>query len=100
MRTARIEWSFLIALASGAVLAAEPPSVVNDSDAARTVRIQIPGAGRRAVEMYRYFDRDRPANASGFPVAARTLPPTDLAKGVTVELPSRGVAFLTTVAGN
>jgi hypothetical protein len=73
--------------------------VVNDSDVAESARIAIPGAGRRAVELYRYFDRDRPADANGFPVAAQTLPTTDLARCVTVELPSRGVVFLTTVAG-
>jgi len=71
--------------------------VVNDSDVAVTTRILIPGSERRAVEMYHYFDRDRPADANGFPVAAKTLPLTDLAHGVTVELPSRGVVFLATV---
>jgi hypothetical protein len=73
--------------------------VVNDSDTARSARILIPGAGRRTVELYHYFDRDRPADASGFPIPAQKLSSTDLAKGITVELPSRGVVFLATVSG-
>jgi hypothetical protein len=45
---------------------------------------------------YRYFDSDRPVDKDGYPVASETLPKADLDKGVNVEMPSRGVVFLTT----
>ncbi len=69
---------------------------VNDSDTARTVEVRVPGGGRKALEIYRYFDRDRPATADGFPEVSGRLPAADLAQGVKIELPSRGVVFLTT----
>ena len=46
--------------------------------------------------VYRYFDNDRPADKEGYPVPSATLPKADLAKGVKLEMPSRGVAFLST----
>jgi hypothetical protein len=70
--------------------------VVNESDAPRTVAIRVPGGGRHALDLYRYFDKDRPVTMEGFPVVFKRLAVTDLAKGVTVEMPSRGVIFLTT----
>jgi len=72
--------------------------LVNDSDAPRSVELRVPGGGRHAIETYRYFEKDRPATAEGFPAISRELPVTDLAKGLRVELPSRGVVFLTTAA--
>jgi hypothetical protein len=73
--------------------------VVNESDAARTVTVKVPGVARKAVEIYRYFDQDRPANELGYPVPSQKLANANLAAGVTLELPGRGVAFLTTAAG-
>jgi len=70
--------------------------VVNDADAGRTVKIRVPGGGRKALVIYRYFDGERPVDANGRPAAARKMAATDLARGVTVELPSRGVVFLET----
>jgi hypothetical protein len=70
--------------------------VVNDADQARTVKIVAAGGARKALTIYRYFDGDRRVDANGFPVPAQELPATDLAKGLTVELPSRGVVFVTT----
>jgi hypothetical protein len=72
--------------------------LVNDSDAKHTVTMRVPGGGRHAIAMYRYFDKDRPATAEGFPAVSRELPVTDLTKGLRIELPSRGVVFLTTAA--
>ena len=69
--------------------------VVNDSDTHRTVAVRVPGGGRHTMEMYRYFDKERPATAEGFPAVSRKLPATDLAKGLQIDLPSRGVVFLT-----
>ena len=70
--------------------------VVNDAHAARTVKILVPGGGRKALEIYRYFDGDRTVDDKGYPAGARKMAATDLAKGVTVELPSRGVVFVET----
>jgi hypothetical protein len=70
--------------------------VVNDADEARTVRVVVPGFGRRALTVYRYFDEDRPVDANGFPAASRELPTADLTRGINVEMPSRGVAFAAT----
>jgi hypothetical protein len=72
--------------------------LVNESDAPKTVTLKAPGAGRRTLTTYRYFDRERPVDADGFPVPAAKPAPADLAKGVNIELPSRGVVFLTSGA--
>jgi hypothetical protein len=73
--------------------------LVNDGDAPRTVALRVPGGGRHAIEMYRYFDKERPVDAEGLPAVSRKLPVTDLAKELRIELPSRGVVFLSSVAG-
>jgi hypothetical protein len=70
--------------------------VVNDSDEPRTFTVRAAGGGMPAMVSYRYFDNDRPVDKDGYPVASATLPKADLEKGVNVEMPSRGVAFLTT----
>jgi hypothetical protein len=57
--------------------------------------LRAPGGGRRDLTEYRYFDRERPADSAGFPVPSGKLPAADLSKGVRIELPSRGVVFLT-----
>jgi hypothetical protein len=68
--------------------------VVNDSEEARTIEVRVPGSGPRALQIYHYFEHDRPADTEGFPVAHATLLMADTAKGVHAELPSRGVVFL------
>jgi hypothetical protein len=70
--------------------------LVNDDDTARTVEVRVPGGGRRALDMYRYFDTERPVTAEGFPSVSKKVPATDLSKTLRVELPARGVVFLTT----
>lgn len=69
--------------------------IVNENDAPRTVAVRMPGARRQPLETYRYFDKERPVTAEGFPTVSGKLPGADLAKGLQVELPSRGVVFLT-----
>lgn len=74
--------------------------VVNNSDAPRRYRIVIPNARPAAsLTEYRYFDTERPSDTDGFPVPSRTLRGVRLASGLEVSLPSRGVVFLTTMAG-
>jgi len=76
-------------------------AVVNDSDAARTVRVIVPNAaGRASLREYHYFDADRPVGADGAPVAARVLSGVSLGAGLTVRLPSRGLVVLTTLGAS
>jgi hypothetical protein len=70
--------------------------LVNDTAEPRSLTVRVPGAGTRALVSYRYFDADRAVDRDGYPVASATLPKADLEKGVNVEMPSRGVVFLTT----
>jgi len=69
--------------------------LVNDTAEARTLTVRAPGGGTRAMVAYRYFDNDRAVDGGGYPVASATLPKADFEKGVSVEMPSRGVVFLT-----
>ncbi|MBZ5582128.1 MAG: hypothetical protein LAQ30_07965 [Acidobacteriia bacterium] len=69
--------------------------IVNDSGEARSVLVRAPAAGRKQLVMYRYFDGERPADQEGYPVDSGTLRNADLKAGAKVELPSRGVVFLT-----
>jgi len=69
--------------------------VVNESDTPCTVEVKAPGGGRKALEIYRYFDRERPATVEGFASASEKLPAIDMVKGVRIEMPSRGVVFVT-----
>jgi hypothetical protein len=68
--------------------------VVNDSGEPRTMMVRVPGAGRSAVDEYRYFAQDRPMDQNGYPVPARQVAARDLAKGIRIELPAEGVVFL------
>lgn len=71
--------------------------LVNDADRSCDITLRVAGAGSRALAVYRYFDKDRPADANGYPVPSATIiPAADLSKGLSVSLPGRGVVFLTT----
>jgi hypothetical protein len=70
--------------------------LVNSGDDARKVTLSVPGAGRKTLVKYHYFDTDRPSDTNGFPVPKETLPDADWEGGVTVTLPASGVLFLTT----
>ena len=75
-------------------------AVVNASDTPRTVRVVVPNAvGRAALREYHYFNSDRLHDEDGFPSVARVLPGVNLASGLTVRLPSRGLVLLTTLEG-
>jgi hypothetical protein len=70
--------------------------LVNDADEKRTVTMRIAGLASKKLVRYNYFDRDRPADRDGFPVAQKKKVKADGTGAVQVELPSRGVVFLTT----
>jgi hypothetical protein len=72
--------------------------VVNQAAAARAVRLKVAAGGRRALTVYHYFEADRPTDAEGFPRPAETRAEADLGAGLDVDLPGRGVVFLTTQA--
>lgn len=70
--------------------------LVNDADAPNSITIRMPQAGKQPLTRYHYFDNDRPADRDGYPQPKDILKKADLTRGVTVDLPSRGVVFLTT----
>ena len=73
-------------------------AIVNDSDTSRTITVAVPSVlGPLTLARYDYFDRDRPADANGFPVPAEVLDDAQLASGITIQLPSRGLVVLTSL---
>ncbi|MCP2337600.1 hypothetical protein [Actinomadura rupiterrae] len=67
-------------------------AVVNDTDQAHTVRLNVPGVTSSLLE-YRYFADDRPADAQGFPTPKRQAS----GPSFTADLPGRGVVIWTTL---
>jgi hypothetical protein len=73
-------------------------AIVNDSHAARTVKLAVPSvAGAVTLARYDYFRSDRPTDANGFPTAARILRGVELPRGLTIRLPSRGLVILSSL---
>jgi len=72
--------------------------LVNNADASRKVTVRMPSAkAALTLTRYHYFDGDRPVDEQGFAKAKDVLQNADLQRGVEVDMPSRGVVFLTTV---
>jgi hypothetical protein len=69
--------------------------LVNDADAAATIDLRIPGKKRKTVTVYHYFEADRRVDKDGYPIPASILKQADLNRGLTLDLPTRGVVFLT-----
>jgi hypothetical protein len=72
--------------------------LVNDEDASRTITLTAPSLGKQDLYQYNYFAADQPVDGNGFPVVKTTLTGADLVSGITIDLPTRGVIFLTTAA--
>ena len=68
--------------------------LVNNKDEVRSVKIAIPGAGHLTVAEYRYFENDRPVDAQGFAAPKTRTVDADLAGGISIVMPKRGVIFL------
>jgi hypothetical protein len=69
--------------------------LVNDEDSPRTVLVKTDEAHDSAtVDRYDYFDQNRPVDAHGFATPARVIKHADLAKGIEIDLPTRGVVIL------
>jgi hypothetical protein len=73
-------------------------AVVNDSDVPRSVVLAVP-AGTRPLTFarYDYFAGERPVDSDGFPVAAQVLEQVQLASGLRIQLPSRGLVVLSSL---
>ena len=57
--------------------------LVNDSDAARSVTLKVPGAPvALTLKQYNYFDSDRPVDKDGFPAVKATLEKADFGAGI------------------
>ncbi len=70
--------------------------LVNDSNLPQSVVLKVPTLTSRVnLKMYRYFREQHLHNSQGFPIPYSTLNSTVLSKGVKIDLPSRGVVFLT-----
>jgi hypothetical protein len=50
------------------------------------------------LKLYNYSVSDSPSDSNGHSVVKRSLSAADLATGVTVDMPARGVVFATTAA--
>jgi hypothetical protein len=73
-------------------------TIVNDTTIARTLIVKLPKtASLVSLVKYHYFDTDRPVDSNGYSKAKDTLRSVDLAQGIEISLPSRGVVFLTTM---
>lgn len=70
--------------------------LVNDSTTSQSILLRVPSlTSRMSLKMYRYFRLLHPQNRLGYPIPYSTLHEVQLAKGIRVDLPSRGVVFLT-----
>ena len=73
-------------------------AVVNDSDTPRSVTLSVPSVtGPLTLARYDYFAGDRPVDSDGFPVPAQVLQGVQLAGGLSIKLPSRGLVVLSSV---
>jgi hypothetical protein len=68
--------------------------LVNNTDKARRVTVCVPGAGRRTLLEYHYFEADHPMDADGFAAPNESIPEAGLETGVSIAMPSRGTVFL------
>jgi len=74
-------------------------AIVNNNDASHYVLVQAPGVTNTATfKQYNYFANDRPVDGNGFP-AVKMDRVNNLSSGIGVDLPGRGVVFLTTTQG-
>jgi hypothetical protein len=71
-------------------------AIVNESDAQCVVTLVMPGNKLVALHEYRYFVSDQPVEEHGFPIPRTVHKNVNLAAGLSVPLPNRGVVFLTT----
>ena len=71
-------------------------AIVNESDAPCVAALVMPARKPMTLHEYRYFVADRPVEEHGFPIPSTVHKNVNLAAGQKVQLPNRGVIFLTT----
>jgi hypothetical protein len=71
-------------------------AIVNESDLPRVLTLVLSPHQPMTLHEYRYFVADRPVEEHGFPIASTVHKNVNLAAGLKVRLPKRGVVFLTT----
>jgi hypothetical protein len=69
--------------------------LVNDADQARNVRVRMPSVTQSSLCTYHYFKNDRPTGSTGMPKASVGVLKVDSNRSLTINMPSRGVIFLT-----
>ena len=73
--------------------------LVNDAEQARNVRVRMPSATQSSLYSYHYFKNDRPISSSEMLKASVGVLKVDSNRSLTINMPSRGVIFLTSAAG-
>jgi hypothetical protein len=74
-------------------------AIVNNSITPRTILLRVDGIAHQAVTMreYRYFEQEQKTDSEGYPVPSGIHDTAFLDKGLEIDLPGRGVVFLTTI---
>ena len=72
--------------------------LVNDLDQPRTVELSFTPVPGQTFSAFHYFENERPADSSGFPVPVESRSGASLANGATITLPGRGVILWTTIS--
>jgi hypothetical protein len=73
-------------------------ALVNDSDVLREIHFDAPGSKKiPQLARYNYFPGDTLTDKNGFPLPKEILKEVDLAAGINVVLPARGVVVFTSV---
>ncbi len=73
-------------------------ALVNDSDTPQEIHVAVPG-GKKIPQLarYDYFPGDKLTDRNGFPLPEKTLAHADLAAGLDLNLPARGVVVFTSI---
>jgi hypothetical protein len=71
--------------------------IVNDNEGDRTVRVMLDGLKGIDLKQFNYFEKDMTKDEKGFPVTKTILRAANLAKGIDIKLPSKGVVILTSL---
>ncbi|MFD2145941.1 hypothetical protein [Mucilaginibacter antarcticus] len=71
--------------------------IVNATETANQVNLQLPGDTKLTLHQFNYFENDMVKDAGGYPLEKRTIKNTLLGKGIKISLPSKGVVIFTTL---
>jgi hypothetical protein len=71
--------------------------IVNEITEKRTVNLVLSNVKGVDLDQYNYFENDMPVDIKGFAVAKKTIRNANLQKGVSIELPSKGVVIITSL---